>query len=427
MRRRADRGPKRARAEATLAAVPPRPSLENHEILRSFVEEIDEAIYITTPDGAIVDGNPALLRIFGAKALEELQKHRAQDLFVDPSRRDEEKALLDERGSVRAFVFDIRRLDGEIRTVRDAVYARRDEDGDVIAYHGILVDITQRRQDEVALRESEEKYRAIFENVQDVFYQTNLDGQILEISPSVARYLSYERTDLIGESIHRLYKRREEWLALTEKLLAEGEVNDYEVEMKSRAGEVLTVSVNARAVHDEKGDPTGYEGLIRDISLRKELERKLAELSVRDPLTGCYNRRFLETMQARLERPTARWGCLVLDLDNFKSVNDAYGHEEGDRVLQGVSHFVRRHGRAEDVLVRLGGDEFAMIVQASSREELDSIAQRLLDVSPQESPAAFSLGVAYRRPGENLDQVLARADRAMYAAKGRGLIPPTSR
>ena len=310
--------------------------------------------------------------------------------------------------------------------MRDAVYAHRGEDGDVIAYHGILVDITERRRSEVALRESEEKYRAIFENVQDVFYQTDLDGQILEISPSVARHFGYERADLIGESIHRLYKRPEERQALTEKLLAEGEVNDYEVEMKSSEGRVLTVSVNARAVYDKKGDPAGYEGLLRDISLRKELETKLAELSVRDPLTGCYNRRFLETMEGRLARPTARWGCLVLDLDNFKAVNDAYGHEEGDRVLQGVAHFVGRQGRAEDVLVRLGGDEFAMIVHASSREELDSIAQRLLDVSPQESPAAFSLGVAYRRPGENLDQVLARADRAMYVAKGRGVTPPTT-
>ena len=93
------------------------------------------------------------------------------------------------------------------------------------------------------------------------------------------------------------------------------------------------------------------------LTLRLDLERRLEELSVRDPLTGCYNRRYLQAQQPVLERPTYFYGVLMMDLDNFKEINDTYGHEEGDRVLQRFSHFIIRNKRADDILVRLGGDE----------------------------------------------------------------------
>ncbi|REJ84582.1 MAG: GGDEF domain-containing protein [Acidobacteria bacterium] len=148
-------------------------------------------------------------------------------------------------------------------------------------------------------------------------------------------------------------------------------------------------------------------------------QEELAELSVRDPLTGAYNRRFLQRLEEQLERPTATWGCLLLDLDDFKTVNDRFGHDEGDRVLQGVAHFVRRQGRADDNLVRLGGDEFALFMEVKTEEELHLAADRLERVAKEESPCPFSVGRAYRRPGESLKTVLQRADAEMYRQKRR--------
>jgi diguanylate cyclase (GGDEF)-like protein/PAS domain S-box-containing protein len=400
------------------------PSLEDPDTLRDFVEKIAEAIYITAPDGSILDGNPALLDLFGAKSLEELKAVRAQDLLVDPEKRQEESRLLEEDGRVVNFEFEIRRLDGEIRTVRDIVYARRDENGRALAYHGILVDITERIVAEEALRQSEQKYRTIFENVQDIFLRADFDGALLEISPSVERHLGYKREDLLGRTFEFVYTDPEDRNTLRQTLIEEGEVTDYEVAIRAQDGRLVTVSFNGRVVLNDAGKPVGFEGSLRDITERKRLELQLEELSVRDPLTGCYNRRYLDRIRIELERPTSTWGCLLLDLDNFKAINDTYGHEEGDRVLKGIAHFINRHGRAEDVLVRLGGDEFALLVQAASLSELESIAERILEVAPFESPAAFSLGFSFRHPGDRVDQVIARADRAMYAAKGRGVKPP---
>jgi diguanylate cyclase (GGDEF)-like protein len=150
-------------------------------------------------------------------------------------------------------------------------------------------------------------------------------------------------------------------------------------------------------------------------------QEELAELSVRDPLTGAYNRRFLEQIEMELERPTAHWGCLLIDLDDFKTVNDRFGHDEGDRVLQGVAYFIRRHGRADDRLVRLGGDEFVFFMDVKSEEELHMVADRLERSALKESPCQFSVGRAYRMPGESMRTVLQRADSEMYRQKkGRG-------
>ncbi len=384
---------------------------------------MDEAVYLADANGALLDGNPALLRIFGAESLEELRGRRLADFIVDPAVRREFDRRIAAGKTGSGFELLIRALDGKRRWVRDVSHGERNDTGETIAYRGMLVDVTDHKLTARALRDSEEKYRAIFENVQDVYYRTDMHGIIVEVSPAVKRHLGYEREDLVGRNADDLYPDPADRELLRNRVLSDGEVTGVEVKLERKDGNPIWFSVNARLLTDENGQPVGFEGLLRDITDRKDLERRLEELSVRDPLTGCYNRRYLEGLRSRLERPTARWGCLLLDLDDFKSVNDTYGHEEGDRVLQGVSHFIRRHGRAEDVVIRLGGDEFAIFVAAASNEELKTIADRLREVAPFESPAPFSLGVAFRELGERIEEVVARADRDMYSEKGRHLRP----
>ncbi len=144
-----------------------------------------------------------------------------------------------------------------------------------------------------------------------------------------------------------------------------------------------------------------------------------AERSVRDPLTGAYNRRHLEELEFSLVRPTAVWGVLMVDLDDFKDVNDRFGHEEGDRVLRSVAHFIRRYGRAEDQLVRFGGDEFVLLIDVKSEDEVAMVARRLREASKRESPISLSIGYAVRRPGEEILDVVRRADEDMYRDKSR--------
>lgn len=192
-----------------------------------------------------------------------------------------------------------------------------------------------------------------------------------------------------------------------------------EFRMRRKDGSTFAAETQSSFALDARGIPRRMWSIVRDVSARKELERQLEELSHRDPLTGCYNRRHLEAVRPDFERPTARWACLVFDLDDFKSINDTYGHEEGDRVLRGFAHFVGRQHRPDDVLVRTGGDEFALLVRADSEAEAEAVSERLLQAAELDSPAGFSMGFAFRRPAEGLEQTLSRADRTMYAARGR--------
>jgi len=128
-------------------------SLSDPEALLQFVRNLGEGLYITSTDGRILDANPAFLAMFGVESLDELAPYRAGDLLTDPARRDIQRALLDRDGMVRNFELDLRRPDGQMRTVLDTSYVVRDAETGEAYYHGVLVDITPRKQLEAELLE----------------------------------------------------------------------------------------------------------------------------------------------------------------------------------------------------------------------------------------------------------------------------------
>lgn len=134
----------------------------------------------------------------------------------------------------------------------------------------------EKKQVEQSLQISEEKYRTIFENVQDVFYQTDMGGMILEISPSIKNISDYTRDDLIGRSANELYANPEERELVLQKIKEKGEVRDYEIRFKTRQGVIKHTSINSRLIYDSEGRPDHIDGTLRDIT-----ERKLAEETIR--------------------------------------------------------------------------------------------------------------------------------------------------
>jgi diguanylate cyclase (GGDEF)-like protein/PAS domain S-box-containing protein len=129
-------------------------SLRDPTTLLRFVHQLREGIYITDPDGRILDANPALLEMFGFTGVEAMRRSAATELYVDLARRAEELALLEAHGEVREFEFEVRRPDGEVRTVLDTCYRVRDGASGTTYYHGILVDITPRKRLEAQLRDA---------------------------------------------------------------------------------------------------------------------------------------------------------------------------------------------------------------------------------------------------------------------------------
>ncbi|HYA15264.1 MAG TPA: PAS domain S-box protein, partial [Syntrophales bacterium] len=159
--------------------------------------------------------------------------------------------------------------------------------GKVIPYQGRKVrvtefrDITERKRAENRLRESEEKYRHIYENIQDIYYEVSIGGIILELSPSIENLSKYKRVELIGKSIYEIYAYREEREEFLRTIRKTGRVTDYEVKMKDEDGRLLTMSLCSLLVFDEKGIPYKIVGTIRDVTERKKAEEALRESEIK--------------------------------------------------------------------------------------------------------------------------------------------------
>lgn len=270
--------------------------LDEPETLRLLVHNLPAGVYITTEAGEVLDANPGLLALLGVSSLNELRDRHAEELLVGgAAARERQREMLERSPAVTEHELKLRRPDGQVRTVLDTFYAVRDPASGELLYHGVLIDITE----------------------------------------------------------------------------------------------------------------------------RKLFEQQLKELTGRDALTGCFNRRYLAELESRLLASGLSWGAIVVDVDNFKRYNDEHGHQAGDEALIKVAHFLLRETRAQDAVVRLGGDEFLVLLVGEQAESTAAIAARLREPGHDPAPVPFSLGWAVRRPEEPLERTIQRADRGLFEVRAQ--------
>jgi diguanylate cyclase (GGDEF)-like protein/PAS domain S-box-containing protein len=207
-----------------------------------------------------------------------------------------------------------------------------------------------------------------------------------------------------------------------------GQVREFQ--LKVRSGELIDIELKAFPLGQADNGGRFFAGLISDIRDRKLLEARLRERANHDALTGSLNRSgFFKIAKRELERgDTHSVGLLLLDVDHFKRINDCFGHQAGDRVLQALVVQLKSGLRQEDLLGRYGGEEFIVLLPGVDAERLEQIAERLREgVESMDMPGdagklslTISLGGALRSFGEDLDHVIGRADRALYRAKQTG-------
>ena len=205
----------------------------------------------------------------------------------------------------------------------------------------------------------------------------------------------------------------------------------HEIRLTTKGGGKLVLEASVRGVTRD-GEPAGYECIARDVTESREWEEALRFQALHDSVTGLPNRMRLrervEELVASLKAVKEPFSLYVLDLDDFKLVNDNLGHQSGDALLEVVGARLQRVVRSVDILARIGGDEFALIVCTTDLDDVSRVALRILDVfrSPfkvdgQELGLSASVGVAlFPDHGSSVDTLLRSADIAMYAAKRAG-------
>jgi diguanylate cyclase (GGDEF)-like protein/PAS domain S-box-containing protein len=264
-----------------------------------------------------------------------------------------------------------------------------------------------------------ETLRGFTENLREGLYVATADGRFLDANPAFLAMLGLGSVEELatystGELVVDVGRRREE-LALLDR---DGAVREFELDLRRPDGQLCRVLDTIYLRRDPESGERFYHGIMVDITKRVELEHQLRELSVRDPLTGCYNRRFLVEMERRLqESHEGTWGCIYIDIDFFKQFNDRYGHQKGDDVLVRMSRFLMRQVRAEEAVVRLGGDEFLIVLVGADAARTESVARRLQLAALRTAPAAFSLGWAHRVNDEAFERTVNRADQELLAVR----------
>ena len=264
-----------------------------------------------------------------------------------------------------------------------------------------------------------EMLRAFVRNIGAGIYVTTPDGKFLDANATLLDILGVDSLDALRE------RHVEDFLVdpslrtrALETVSREGGARDVEVEIRRSDGSTRTVLVTTYALRSTRTGEVSHYGILVDIASRKRVVDDLVEQSLRDPLTGCYNRRYLATVERRASaHPGESWGCIIVDIDHFKQFNDRFGHQAGDRALVKMARFLMRHVRAEDAVVRLGGDEFVVLLAEADGERVQQVVGRLQRSALRSAPVEFSVGWAVRYPRENLTKVLGRADKNLLAVR----------
>jgi diguanylate cyclase (GGDEF)-like protein/PAS domain S-box-containing protein len=297
----------------------------------------------------------------------------------------------------------------------------------------IVFDITERKKLEDALKQSEERYRTILEDIQDNYFEVDLAGNFTFVNDATCRTLGYSKEELIGVN-YRAYMAKEDAEVVYQdfnRVYRTGEtIKGLSYKFIQRSGAVGFGELSVSGIKDETGNVIAFRGIARDVTERKRLERELNDIATHDFLTGLPNRLLLQdrlnVALAGAKRNEIKLAVMMLDMDRFKVVNDTFGHSMGDKVLMAAGERLVSLVRKSDTVARVGGDEFLVLLpKITSVEDTIKVAQKILGafrkpfvLNDHKIRITTSVGIAvYPEDGEDSDTLLRNADIAMYWVK----------
>lgn len=300
-----------------------------------------------------------------------------------------------------------------------------DGDGHMQGVLGISADVTDRVQTEMALKNSEERYRTLVENQGEGVMMVDADLRIEYVNLAVEALMKRRVQELIGARLTTLFTSKQRAILQAEfEGRKNGAKSSYELAYLTPSGDRLQLLITATPRFDPTGRFIGSFSVIRDITERKQVEEDLRYRSTHDALTGLHNRFFFDEELSRLEENHRQpISVLMLDMDGLKRVNDSLGHFAGDEALRQMARLVRSCLRGDDLVARLGGDEFAVLLPNTRQRERDRIIARMYRVVKYFNqrnpggPISVSIGGATALPDESLRRALEEADRMLYEEK----------
>ncbi len=299
-----------------------------------------------------------------------------------------------------------------------------------------LFDITGRKSAEIALKQSEARFRALTEMSSDFYWEQDENFRITAMSSGVEKSVGIDAHWHIGKTrweVPGILLSEQEWAAHKAILEAHLPFSDFTYERLGKDGDTRYLSISGQPTFDARGNFTGYRGVGRDVTAAKVAEARIQYLAYHDSLTALPNRSSFSLLLnpgiARAHREGNNLAVLFIDLDRFKNINDTLGHDAGDALLREVGNRLRHCVRQADAVARLGGDEFVVLLQdITDPGHVAKVASKILveiasvlNIFEQEIRVTASIGISiYPQDGQDEQTLMKNADIAMYHAKQEG-------
>ncbi len=409
---------------------------------RGLFENVVDGVYIASRVGDLITVNPALVEMLGYSSAEELKNAgRTTMLYVNPIDRERVFARLESQGFVKNFEYRLRRKDGTEIVVLENSRAIRDDDGNVVAHEGTITDITERKIAETRVFEEKERAQVTLQSIGDGVITTDAEGKIDYINPVAQDLTGWEVRSARGKAIDEIMtivnaNTRTRVENPVVRCLKEGRVISLAENsvLLTQAGNEVPIQDSAAPIRDRIGNIVGAVMVLHDVSKETRLFRQLSYQASHDALTGLINRRefenrLVEALDGTHENIEQTHALLYLDLDQFKVVNDTFGHAAGDDLLLQISELLQGNIRSTDVLARLGGDEFGILLERCTEERAMVVAEAIRSAVEEyrfEWQEAFtsircSIGVVFvTHESPNVASMMSSADVACYSAKDMG-------
>lgn len=421
--------------------IPSSDSIYSEVFLLTLIELLPEPIYFKDSSGIILLCNEALVRFLNTPKEQIIGKNIFDILPAEDAKTcaESEKPLFETDGPAYVSYERARMINGKRHYAIERKRAIKDPSGKLLGIVGIIIDITELKQAQEKLMAEKNRLNLALEIGNIAYWEHDLLTNNINISESGLRLLGYEILDDINtleqfiDLIHPDDKKK--FLSDLHSGLLKNDVFSLQFRIKKPDGTYIWLESKTKPIEKDfdSGETTKLAGVFVDITHyknevlhQKQLINDLYALAAIDNLTGAMARWTGEALISRsLSSATNEtYSIILFDLDNFKMINDSYGHLMGDAVLSKVGEVVKKSLRKTDLFVRWGGDEFLIFCQNSIDQTLH-LAERLRRIIkeeflPEGLLVTTSMGLTIARPKEPLEDIFRRADEALYKAKSLG-------
>ena len=404
------------------------------KMFASLFNSSPEATLYHDKEGRIININPRFTELFGYTP-EEMIGKKIDEGMIYPANKIKEGKILTQKAFNGFSDYETirKKKDGTLVHVfisSAPVIIDKKPQGTITLYR----DITERKKTEETLRESQQEFAGLFSNNPEALVYIDEKGTIININPRFTELFGYTLEEINGRNLNdgmiHPPDKIEEGRELDKTALSEGYFN-FESIRRKKDGTLFPVSISGSNIIID-GKIKGVMGTYIDITERKKMEEELEKLAHFDILTGCCRRGYgldlLEQQIKTAKRKKTPVLLFYLDVDDFKCINDTFGHKEGDMVLKEGVKLFKSTLREIDIICRMGGDEFLLIFPDSSlddapliRERLSKNLEKLNQKLDQSYKINFSIGLSYYNPVNplSIDELIRIADENMYEDKSK--------